>query len=59
MNLRFADYLMPPKWVTKYETLKTDEKIWEDLNEEESYVKIGDPVCQVAIEVDESEEAAS
>ena len=57
--LGFAEYLMPPKWVTKYETLKTDEKTWEDLNEEESYVKIGDPVCQVTTEVDESEEADS
>ena len=39
--------LTPPKWVTKYETLKTQEKTWEDLDEEESYVKIGDPVVQV------------
>jgi len=39
--------LMPPKYVTKYETLKTDEKTWEDLDEEESYVKTGDPVVQV------------
>ena len=30
--------------VTKYETLKTDEKTWEDLSESESYVKTGDPV---------------
>lgn len=56
INFRFAEYLMPPKWVTKYETLKTDEKTWEDLNEEESYVKIGDPVVQVMTEIDESEE---
>ncbi len=39
--------LMPPKWVTKYETLKTEEKTWEDLNEAKSYVKVGDPVVQV------------
>lgn len=43
----FANTLMPPKWTTKYETLKTDEKTWEDLSEKESYVKIGDPVVQV------------
>lgn len=43
----FADYLMPPKWITKYESLKTAEKTWEDLSESESYVKIGDPVVQV------------
>lgn len=44
--------LMPPKYVTKYETLKTDEKTWEDLNEEQSYVKTGDPVVQVIEEID-------
>lgn len=38
---------MPPKYVTKYETLKTKEKTWEDLDEAESYVKTGDPVVQV------------
>ena len=43
---------MPPKYVTKYETLKTTEKTWEDLDEKESYVKIGDPVVQVIPEVD-------
>ena len=35
------------KWVTKHETLKTEEKTWEDLDEVDSYVKIGDPVVQV------------
>ena len=39
--------LMPPKYITKHETLKTDEKTWEDLEEEQSYVKTGDPVVQV------------
>ena len=43
-----ARALMPPKWVTKYETLKTSEKNFlEALDEEDSYVKIGDPVRQV------------
>lgn len=42
---------MPPKYVVKYETLKTDEKTWEDLEEEESYVKSGDPVVQVIEEI--------
>lgn len=50
-----SEALMPPKWVTKYETLKTEEKTWEDLKEEESYVKTGDPVVQVLL--DEVEEA--
>lgn len=48
--------LMPPKWVTKYETLKTEEKTWEDLDEEQSYVKIGDPVVQVIEEIDVGED---
>lgn len=39
--------LMPPKWVTELETLKTEEKTWEDLEERESYVKTGDPVVEV------------
>jgi hypothetical protein len=42
-----AKQLMPPKWVTKYETLKTDERTWEDVNEEDCFVKTGDPVRQV------------
>ena len=48
-----SQFLAPPKWVTKYETLKTQEKTWEDLDEEESYVKIGDPVVQVIGAVDD------
>lgn len=44
----------PPNWVTKPETLKKDEKPWEDLEEEESFVKTGDPVIQV-IPVEEEE----
>jgi hypothetical protein len=44
----FSRALLPPKYVTKYQTLKTDEKTWEDLEEEQSYVKVGDPVVEVA-----------
>lgn len=47
-----AEMFMPPKYVTKYETLKTTEKTWEDLSESESYVKSGDPVVQVSDELD-------
>jgi hypothetical protein len=47
-----SDLFLPPKYVTKYETLKTDEKTWEDLSEAESYVKTGDPVVQVIAEID-------
>lgn len=43
--------LMPPKYITRYETLKTTEKTWEDLDEKQSYVKIGDPVVQVTEEI--------
>lgn len=43
----FAQELMPPKWVNKYETLKTTEKTWEDVDEKDCFVKIGDPVRQV------------
>lgn len=43
-----ASILMPPNWVTKYETLKTTETTWEDLEESESYVKTGDPVVEVS-----------
>jgi len=44
--------LMPPKYVVKHETLKTDEKTWEDLDESESYVKTGDPVMQTTEDID-------
>ena len=45
--------LMPPKWVKKHETLKTEEKTWEALEEEKSFVKTGDPVVQVIQTEDE------
>ncbi len=36
----------PPRYVTEYDTLKTSERTWEDLPEEKSFVKTGDPVRQ-------------
>lgn len=36
----------PPRYVTEYDTLKTSERTWEDLSEEESFVKRGDPARQ-------------
>lgn len=48
----FSRALMPPKWVTKYETLKTQEKTWEELDEDDSYVSTGDLVVQVNEEMD-------
>lgn len=52
-----ARQLMPPNWITKFETFKTTEKTWEDLDEKESYVKTGDPVVQVMsdVKVEESD----
>ena len=43
----FAQSLMPPNWVTEYETLEKSEKIGKELDEEDSYVKTGDSVVQV------------
>ncbi len=40
----------PPKWETRYETLKADggfESATEELDEKDSYVSVGDPVVQV------------
>jgi hypothetical protein len=51
-----SDLFLPPKMITKYETLKTTEKTWEDLEEKESYVKTGDPVVQVVAQVDVGED---
>lgn len=42
-----SQFFLKPEYVTQYETLKTEEKTWEDLSEKESYVKHGDPVVQV------------
>ena len=39
--------LMPPKWETRYETLRKGQETWEDLDARDSYVKVGDPVVQV------------
>ena len=50
----FARSLMPPNWVTKYETLRKTKSIPDPLDEEDSRVKVGDPVVQV-IEEDEAE----
>ena len=52
----FSRSLMPPRWISKYETLKTDEKTWEDLAEEDSYVNTGDLVVQVIEEKDVEQE---
>lgn len=40
----FAGLFSPPNYVDERETLKSEDKAWEDLPEEKSYVKVGDPV---------------
>ncbi len=58
----FSRALMPSEWITKYETLKkSDRKILiEDIDEEDSFVKVGDPVVQVIEEIDaETEKKAN
>jgi hypothetical protein len=42
-----AKSLLPPRWITEYETLRTPEKTWEDIDERESLVKVGDPAVEV------------
>ena len=51
-----SEFLMPPDWRTKYETLKTEEQDREDIKDNESYVKVGDPVAQVIIVPDTQKE---
>ena len=46
----FARALMPSGWTTKYETLKKTGKLGaqpDELDEKDSYVKVGDPVVEV------------
>ena len=42
-----SNMFMPPKWETRYETLRKGQNTWEDLDAKDSYVKVGDPVVQV------------
>lgn len=51
----FARSLMPPAWITKYETLEKTTETPEPFDEEDSKVKTGDPVVQV-LEIDEAEQ---
>ena len=52
----FARSLMPPNWVTKYETLRKTKSIPDLLDEEDSLVRIGDPVVQILEEGQAEEE---
>ena len=48
----FSRSLMPSKWVTEYETLEKTDTTKDELDEEDSYVKPGDPVIQVIEETE-------
>lgn len=45
--LDLSRYFMPPNWVERYQTFKTDAAAWEEIDEKESVVKTGDPVREV------------
>jgi hypothetical protein len=51
----FGDAFKPPKWVSRHETLKADEAAWQELSEERSLVKTGDPVEEIVPERDNDE----
>lgn len=51
----FARMFAPPRMVKRYETLKAADATWEPLSEEDSIVKVGDPVVEIR---DEDEEVA-
>ena len=55
----FSRALMPPNWITKYETLSTTEKTKDVLDEKDSYVNVGDPVVQATEENEAEEEDAN
>jgi hypothetical protein len=46
-GIALSGLFAPPKWETRIETLRADENATEDLPEEESFVRTGDPVVQV------------
>ena len=45
-GLGFSGLFEPPKWETRFETLRIDEAAIEDLDEEDAIVNTGDPVVQ-------------
>lgn len=46
LNQQWQRLFEPPRYVTEYDTLKTSKRTWEDLSEEDSFVKRGDPARQ-------------
>lgn len=57
----FGDAFRPPKWETRYETLEANDAAWQELSEDRSIVKTGDPVEQLLKQedVDEAESHAA
>ncbi len=43
----FANIYAPPKWEIQYDTLKKSKSSFEEIDESESVVKVGDPVVEV------------
>ena len=44
--LALSGWLQPPRWETRIESLKTSEASIEELDEEDAFVKVGDPVIE-------------
>lgn len=42
-----SDVFSPPRYVTQYETLRTNESTLEDLDDSQSIIKTGDPLEQI------------
>jgi hypothetical protein len=55
----FASLITAPKYVERPVTLRSDEALWEDLSESQSFVKIGDPVRQLSSATDVGTAAAA
>ena len=57
----FGDAFKPPKWETRYETLKAEDAAWQEISEAQSIVKTGDPVEQILeqADVDDAESHAA
>lgn len=56
----WASILMPANWVQEHETLRAKDHrhgLWASLDEEDSFVKRGDPVAQVRVSSSGTEES--
>lgn len=53
----FSRSLLPPRWVKEYETLSNEDRPWDEIEESQSFVKVGDPVIQVIDSTDGTHDA--